>query len=121
MGGGDSIIVLLLNLTAINLIEKESEKGEVKGFATEVEKNLERINALIDNNKKLEKCLFSATQYDKQRPSVKRKSLDMRSSSGSLSQSHSASRLGRLKSDRTHEQRKKSYTPYKVILVFLIL
>jgi len=98
-----------------------SEKAETKRLAAHVERNLERINSFIENNKKLEKCLFTAVNDRNDRrgdSSAKKKIREARSSAGSLNQSQTSSQTGRIKSARAYDQRKLSYTPTKVCFLF---
>jgi len=86
-------------------------------LAAHVERNIERINNFIENNKKLEKCLFTAVnERDQSRrgnSSAKKKMREARSSAGSLNQSQTSSHTGRIKSARAYDARKMSYTPIK--------
>jgi len=92
-----------------------SEKAETQRLAVHVERNIERINNFIENNKKLEKCLFTAVNENKrENSSAKKKMREARSSAGSLNQSTS-SQTGRIKSARAYDVRKLSYTPTKVV------
>ena len=86
---------------------------------------MDRINAFIENNKRLEKCLFSAGhdnrhQHQKQQQQPRsaasnRKSMDLQSPSGSLNHSHCSSQFGKMKSDRSYVIRKPSYAPAQVV------
>lgn len=85
----------------------------------EIEKSISNLTAFSQNNKKLEKCLFSAANDDKAPPETyKRRSAEgIRSSSGSKTSNNSLILPKLIHLERTPTLRTQSYTPAKVMNV----
>jgi len=108
-----------LNLDTLEAYRLDTESDEAieettGDFEGELERNLTMVGTFSDNNKKLERCIYNERALDTENSMLgKQKSFDFHSSAGSLKNSQSSSQLSKVRSDKSMDYKKPTYTPVK--------